>query len=224
MGGLSELRVELYNLYGSPLCDEEETHWYHRRQAASRVCEIAGLGNEIALNTVCKHLLKEKHWMIRQVAVTEAARIVGKLPEDHPSLRELIDLLVRQCFDHHPNTDSLQLAPSHVELREAQNVQQATEAALIKELPTYKPKTQESCCDVFKLAAEWFPATGRDRLERFRRELAITAPNFTGLQSSSTARTADRGGYSSGSGARDQTLRKARQAQMRAAAEAEGRN
>jgi len=122
--GYSQFKEEEMVLYGYER--DDEPHWFHRRQAAINLGQLALRGNEKAVDLMCVRLLKDEQWMVRQVAVADACALIGTFET--------------ACFHLHSIVDALRpLAFNCSEDSEVQAVQRAAEDALCQALPTYAP-------------------------------------------------------------------------------------
>merc|ERR1712232_811029 len=68
---------EEYALYGCPGIESTPSHWLNRRRAAARVCELASQGNCEAVDVMCSRIAKDGSWMVRQLALVEACRMLA---------------------------------------------------------------------------------------------------------------------------------------------------
>lgn len=89
--GIVRLREQELIVYGLPGSHRQESHWFTRRQAANKVCELAFAGNMLACDLVLHRLLKDDHWIVRHAVVSEIFRMRGHHDGDAASFRELVD-------------------------------------------------------------------------------------------------------------------------------------
>lgn len=94
------VKIEEEVLYGDDSQYEHdkpfESHWVSRRHAAKRVCKLARTKNVLAVRLLFK-LIRDPHWMIRDIIIPDVAHMIRSLPIDASELGELntkaIDML-----------------------------------------------------------------------------------------------------------------------------------
>jgi hypothetical protein len=136
-----ELKQEEYVLYGFPGIASAPYHWINRRRAAARVCELALKGNFEAVDLMCSRMTKDTSWIVRQIALTEACRIlVGISEATHGQLaRDAQHLIITAICDsifQGPIRPESELS-REARLQQDRTDQEATVEALCSELPRY---------------------------------------------------------------------------------------
>jgi len=118
----------------------EEPHWFLRRRAALKICEMAAEGNIMAVELIVKKLVRDQeHWMVRSIVMEEVCRMLRDMHPEHPHFRELVDELTRAALVLPPvaNINNRLTNRQQIELKATANVQRTVEEMLIKELPHY---------------------------------------------------------------------------------------
>jgi len=143
-----ELKTEEAALYGHRELGTKEQHWFHRRKAAARICELAASGNVVAQRMLLvkdKHVFfEDPHWMVKQLVVTEVCHVIGRLDFDknQDMFEAFVTVVVKTLYIAVPNKrferESLD------KQQERRNVSEAAEEAVIKELPLYSPEARDA--------------------------------------------------------------------------------
>lgn len=140
--GFERFHREELVLYGSdiPEIKWQEPHWFLRRKAALRVCELSAEGNVLASELIHQRLLRDtEHWVIRSLVIEEMCRMLGHMTPEQPIFREFLDELSRVLFTFPVVAKVPTRAFREQELSNQglSNAQRAAEATLTKELVNY---------------------------------------------------------------------------------------
>lgn len=143
-----ELKTEEAALYGHRELGLKEQHWFYRRKAAARICELAASGNVVAQRMLIvkgKHVFfEDPHWMVQQLVVTEACHIIGRLDfdKDQEMFEAVVAIVVKTLYISVPNKRFER--ESSDKQQELKNVADAAEEAIMKELPVYSAAARDA--------------------------------------------------------------------------------
>lgn len=149
---LEKVKREEWVLYGHSEFARDEPHWFVRRRAAGKVCELACEGNQFACELICQKMLRSsEHWMVRQLVVEEVCRILGHMEEHQPWFHELAEELTRILFLLPPTEKHAgHRVPRETEIfnQTLHNVQLTAERSICRRLAQYKPQVRDHVVSV----------------------------------------------------------------------------
>merc|ERR1712137_903597 len=83
---VESVKIEEVVLYGAEAQNGGlDSHWICRRHAAKRVCKLARSKNILAVSLLFR-LLRDPHWMIRDLIIPDVAYVIRLLPIDTSEL------------------------------------------------------------------------------------------------------------------------------------------
>lgn len=171
--GYEAIMLEHTVLYAHRGDRTKEEHWFFRRKAAGKVCEIALQGSEMAQRMMVKELLTDEHWMVRALVVSEASHLLGLMDPTKEFFDEAVKSVVSVVYlapklsnRGHPET------PDQVEMRVT--TQRAAETSLVKEMQRYKPDIYKKVLHELHIESDAQPEQNKPVLKRFMESIGHT--------------------------------------------------
>lgn len=124
----------------------KEEHWFFRRKAAARICELAMLGSEKAQKMIVEELLKDEHWMIKALVVSEACQVLGSMDASKDLHDDMAKAVVGFVYSPAPALQSRR-PENPVDAEARTNIQKAAETALVKEMRRYNDTVYKKMYD-----------------------------------------------------------------------------